>query len=426
MPPSFNRRAIREVTIGWIEWLERAEAVFADRDRCTVLFRSAEPAALREYAQRRVLNRGHDSILWQRGIDFVRPSMNPTREIPHFSKAGSAQLLHGAATARAGSADNHGFARAIQRRQRFAERAEGNEPHIRNFRDIQLMRLAHVDQVDVVAATQPLGELRRRDLGNLIRVRHGHLRSHSAELIVVDELSDLVRPARRAIRVLAKPNGSKAHAQRVDQQQPANEWLAHTENELDAFRGLDRTDEPRQNAEHTTFRAARHESWRRRFGEETAIARSLLEREHRGLPFEPEDRSIHVGLAEQDARIVREVASRKVVGAVDHDVVITNDVERVLGGQACLVGLDMHMWIHVANALDGRFELRTADILRPVQHLPLEIRDIDDIEVHETERANARCREIQRERRAKAAGTDEQNAAGLELSLTIDPDIGKN
>jgi hypothetical protein len=61
-----------------------------------------------------------------------------------------------------------------------------------------------------------------------------------------------------------------------------------------------------------------------------------------------------------------------------------------------------------------------------VEHLTLQIRNVHDVEVDESERADASGREVQGEWRTETARPDEQNAPGLELSLTIDPDIGKN
>src|SRR5690242_8835938 len=288
------------------------------------------------------------------------------------------------------------------------------------------MRLANIDQIDVITAANALRELGGRDLGNLIRLRHGRLRRDATELIVVDQLLDLVCTAGGAIRILAQPNGSEAHAQRVDEEQSPNEGLADAEYELDPFGGLDRSDETGQHAEHAAFGAARNEPGRRRLGEETAIARSLLESEDRCLSLETEDRPVDVGLAQQYARVVREIARREVIGAVDDDVVVANDVERVLGGETRLVGLDVDVRIHVANTLSRRLELGTADVFRAMQHLPLQVRNVDDIEIDEAERADACRGEIERERGAKRAGADEQDASRFELALPVDADVRKD
>ena len=70
--------------------------------------------------------------------------------------------------------------------------------------------------------------------------------------------------------------------------------------------------------------------------------------------------------------------------------------------------------------------LALADGARAVEHLPLQIRGIDDIEVHEAERADARRGEIERGGRAEPAHAYEQHARALELLLSLETDVGEN
>src|SRR5215208_563036 len=67
-----------------------------------------------------------------------------------------------------------------------------------------------------------------------------------------------------------------------------------------------------------------------------------------------------------------------------------------------------------------------ADAARAVQHLALEVRDVDDVEVDEPERSHAGGGKIQRGRRAEATRADEQNARRLDALLTVEPDVGKD
>jgi hypothetical protein len=59
-----------------------------------------------------------------------------------------------------------------------------------------------------------------------------------------------------------------------------------------------------------------------------------------------------------------------------------------------------------------------------VEHLPLEVGDVDDIEVDEADVPDASRGEIQPERRAEPPGADEQHAGGLELPLPAERDVG--
>jgi hypothetical protein len=51
------------------------------------------------------------------------------------------------------------------------------------------------------------------------------------------------------------------------------------------------------------------------------------------LPFETENRAIDVGLAEQDAGIVDEIASGEIVGTIDDDVEVPEEFEGVGAGE---------------------------------------------------------------------------------------------
>jgi hypothetical protein len=61
-----------------------------------------------------------------------------------------------------------------------------------------------------------------------------------------------------------------------------------------------------------------------------------------------------------------------------------------------------------------------------VKDLTLEVRPIDDVGVDDPEVADARGREVHRDRRAEPAGADDQHARLLESALTICADAGKD
>ncbi len=174
---------------------------------------------------------------------------------------------------------------------------------------------------------------------------------------------------------------------------------------------------PGQHAEHAAFRAARDEPGRRRLRVEAPVARAFLRREHRRLALEPEDAAVHVRLAEDDARVVHEIPRRKVVGAVDDDVVGREELERVLGRQRRVVRGDVDVRVDREQPVLRGIELRAADVRRPVQNLPLQVAEVHDVEVHDADRADAGCGEIHRHRRSQAAGADAEDLRRLELLL---------
>src|SRR5262245_3384472 len=103
--------------------------------------------------------------------------------------------------------------------------------------------------------------------------------------------------AHRAVRIFPQLELTEFHAQGVDNQKSSDERLTDAEYELDRLHGLNSADDSRQNTEHPTLRAARHESRRGRLRIEAAIARPLFRAEDRRLSFEPEDASVRVRLA---------------------------------------------------------------------------------------------------------------------------------
>ena len=72
-----------------------------------------------------------------------------------------------------------------------------------------------------------------------------------------------------------------------------------------------------------------------------------------------------------------------------------------------------------------QFGFGHADAGRVVQHLPLQVRLIDPIEVEHSETADAAGGQIQRCRRAQSAGADHQHSRRLQFFLTGHADFGQ-
>ncbi len=56
------------------------------------------------------------------------------------------------------------------------------------------------------------------------------------------------------------------------------------------------------------------------------------------------------------------------------------------------------MRVDVAQTRLGRVQLGATHVRRPVENLPLEVAEIDGVEIHEADASHAGCREIERER----------------------------
>src|SRR4029077_5597818 len=101
-----------------------------------------------------------------------------------------------------------------------------------------------------------------------------------AEAFVVDVARDRgLVAADRAVRVAAQLQVAELHLEAVVGHEPADERVPLAENELDGLRGLERPDDPAEDAEDARLLAARREVGRRRLRVEAAVA---------GAPLDPE------------------------------------------------------------------------------------------------------------------------------------------
>ena len=87
-------------------------------------------------------------------------------------------------------------------------------------------------------------------------------------------------------------------------------------------------------------------------------------------------------------------------------------------------GIDLNVRIQIAQAIAGRLDFRTAHVAGAEQNLPLQVREIHDVEIDQADAADACRGEIQTERRAEAAGADAEHFGLLELELTFHADFG--
>src|SRR5256884_3175021 len=290
--------------------------------------------------------------------------------------------------------------------------------------DLIFMRLAHIENEQIVSAIEAGLEFARSNFRHL----HGRTRSffpaHTAELVIVDQLVDrAVRSAHRTIRILAELELAELHAESVKQKQAPHEIVPAAEDQLDRFHRLNGANDSGQNAEHSAFCAGRHKSWRRRFRIEAAIAWPIRHAKHGGLSFKPENRAIDVWLSEQDARVIHEVTGRKIVRAVYDDVEVLEEFERVGAGQLCFKRLNLNVRIEVRKARARRFALRLSDIGGAKRNLALEIGGVDDVEVNQPELADACGGKIQTERSAEPARANEQHLGVFQLELPIHADF---
>jgi hypothetical protein len=110
------------------------------------------------------------------------------------------------------------------------------------------------------------------------------------------------------------------------------------------------------------------------------------------------------------ARIGREELGGEIVGAFDDHVDRSDEFSRVFGEQAGPNELDPGGAVYASERVPRGVELVSPDVALRKQDLPVEIRDIDRVVVHEHDATHAGPGERKSRRAAEPADADDQNA----------------
>src|SRR5450432_1177542 len=124
-------------------------------------------------------------------------------------------------------------------------------------------------------------------------VRRSRRRTIAKCLIIDRRRNARTLSANRAVGIATQIELAKFHLERVEVDQPAEQWLADAENEFECFDGLESTNDPRKHPEHAGLRTVWHCVGRRRLGKKTAVTGpAQMRREDRRLSVKAEDRAI--------------------------------------------------------------------------------------------------------------------------------------
>ena len=78
------------------------------------------------------------------------------------------------------------------------------------------------------------------------------------------------------------------------------------------------------------------------------------------------------------------------------------------------------------HLLGGRIELLAAHVRGGVDHLPLQVGEVDHVEIHQADAADAGRGQVQAERRAQAAGAHQQHLGLFQLLLAFHAHFGND
>ena len=144
-----------------------------------------------------------------------------------------------------------------------------------------------------------------------------------AERNVVDKFSHRgIVATDRTAGVPANLEFLEVHGERIVHEQPADQRLSLSEDELHDFRRLDQSDRAREHSKNTRLCTRRREfrGWRLRV--QTTVARAILIAGiDRNLSLKAEDASIYNWFPGEDTRIVDHISSWEIVAAIYHNVI---------------------------------------------------------------------------------------------------------
>ena len=149
-------------------------------------------------------------------------------------------------------------------------------------------------------------------------------------------------------------------------------------------------------------------------------------REDAGLAFEAEDRAVDVRLAQEHAGVVDQVARREVVRAVDDDVVVLQDLERVGAGEHGVVLHHIQVRVEALQHDLGGVDLEPADVA--VEWMIWRWRLLASTTSKSTRPIvpTPAAARYMRKRSAEAAGADAEHLGGLQLLLALHADLGQD
>src|SRR6267154_3417451 len=199
--------------------------------------------------------------------------------------------------------------------------------------DLVFVRLADIENEKIIPAVAAGFEFARSNFRHLHGGAGNFFAAHATEFVVIDQLGDrAMRTAHRAIWIFAQLEFAEFHSESVKQEQASYEIIPAAKNQLDGFRCLDGADDSGQNAKDAALRARKYKPSRGRFRIEAAVARAIRHAENSGLSFEAEDRAVNIWFAEQNAGVVDEVTSGKIVSPIDDDIKVLEKFESVGAG----------------------------------------------------------------------------------------------
>ena len=182
---------------------------------------------------------------------------------------------------------------------------------------------------------------------------------------------------------------------------------------------MQRSDDTGEGSEDSGFGTIGHRIGGRGVGEKATVAGAFATRiKDRDLAVELEDGPVDEGFLKKKSAVVGEVASGKVVGAVEDEVVRPGKFHRIINREADRVLLDYEVRIEFLQPRGSRFHLGGIDLFFAKENLALKVGPLHMIGINQSNFSHARCREIESGGGPEASTTNDQHRSAQKLLLS--------
>jgi hypothetical protein len=177
----------------------------------------------------------------------------------------------------------------------------------------------------------------------------------TAHIMIVEQLLYLwFLIAKRTGWIFSDRKCHEFRVQRTVNQELTDQRLPFFQNELNGLCCLNQSNLPGYNSQDTCLVSTGNQTWRRRLGKETTqTGTSIFWKKNAGLPFNLEDSSINIGFPCKESGIIDEIFRRKIVRSVNDEIVLLENLDRILWSQTFLIGHNLHIRIDSMNRLFG-------------------------------------------------------------------------
>ena len=132
------------------------------------------------------------------------------------------------------------------------------------------------------------------------------------------------------------------------------------------------------------------------------------------------------GPRQEDGRIIQQELGLEGIGPIDDQVVPRHQPAGIRGSEILHHRVELDGWVERVEPIVGGLNLEPALIAVLIEDLPVEVRGFDPLVVEQSDAADARGREVERDRRTERAQSHNQDRGVLQPALPRRVDLGQN